>query len=84
VRHIVTAAGWSNATVEPVDFPCAFPAADLDTYLGTMGPVGRALTEQDEATTARVVAHVRPAFDRFRHGDEVRFTAACWLVAAVA
>ena len=46
-----------------------------------MGPVGRALAEHDEATRARVVEHVRPAFDRFRHGDEVRFTAACWLVA---
>jgi len=31
-----------------------------------------------------VVEHVRPAFDRFRHGDEVRFTAACWLVTATA
>jgi len=47
-------------------------------------PVGRALSEHDEATRARVVEHVRPAFDRFRHGDEVRFTAACWLVTAVA
>ena len=49
--------------------------------MGTMGPVGRALAEHDEASRARVVEHVRPAFDRFRHGDEVRFTAGCWLVA---
>src|SRR5690349_11612920 len=84
VRHILDDASWSEAAVEPVDLPCAFPAADLDAYVGTMGPVGRALTEHDEATRARVVEHVRPAFDRFRHGDEVRFTAACWLVTATA
>lgn len=82
VLGILEAAGWSDRAVEPVDFPCAFAAADLDTYLGTMGPVGRALAEHDEATRSRVVEHVRPAFDRFRHGDEVRFTAACWLVSA--
>jgi len=84
VLDVLAAAGWSDVNVEPVDVECAFPAADLDAYLGTMGPVGRALAEHDEAKRARVVEHVRPAFDRFRHGDEVRFTAACWLVAAVA
>jgi len=25
---------------------------------------------------------VRPAFDRYVHGGEVRFTAACWMVSA--
>ena len=25
---------------------------------------------------------VRPAFDRYVHGDEVRFTTACWMVSA--
>ena len=76
VLDMLAAAGWSDADVAPVDVECAFPAADLDAYLGTMGPVGRALAEHDEASRARVVEHVRPAFDRFRHGDEVRFTAA--------
>ena len=81
---VLGAAGWSDADVTPFDVECAFPAADLDAYVGTMGPVGRALTEHDAATRARVVERVRPAFDRFRHGDEVRFTAACWLVTATA
>lgn len=84
VLDVLAASGWSDADVMPVDVACAFPAADLDAYVGTMGPVGRALTEHDEATRARVVEHVRPAFDRFRQGDDVRFTAACWLVTAVA
>ena len=82
VLDVLGAAGWSDADVTPVDVDCAFPAADLDAYVGTMGPVGRALAEHDAATRAGVVEHVRPAFDRFRHGDEVRFTAACWLVSA--
>jgi len=84
VLDVLAAAGWSDASLTPVDVDCAFPAADLDAYVGTMGPVGRALSEHDEATRARVVEHVRPAFDGFRYGDEVRFTAACWLVTAVA
>jgi SAM-dependent methyltransferase len=84
VLSVLAAAGWSDADLAPVDVPCAFPAADLDAYVGTMGPVGRALAERDEATRTRVVEHVLPAFDRFRHGDEVRFTAACWLLAATA
>jgi len=28
------------------------------------------------------IAAVRPAFDRYVHGDEIRFTAACWMVSA--
>ncbi|MFI5844013.1 hypothetical protein ACIA8K_30385 [Catenuloplanes sp. NPDC051500] len=32
--------------------------------------------------TPEVVAAVRPAFDGFVHGDRVRFTAACHLIAA--
>jgi len=40
------------------------------------------LQEADEATRARVVDAVRPAFEPFIRGDEVRFTAACWMVTA--
>ena len=34
------------------------------------------------ALRARVVATVRPAFDPYVHGAEVRFKAACWTVGA--
>ena len=84
VVDLLAAAGWSDADVAPVDVECAFPAADLDAYLGTMGPVGRVLAEHDEATRARVVEHVRPCVRPVPDGDEVRFTAACWLVSATA
>lgn len=73
-------AGWSTATADPVDVGCALPAAHLDAYLGALGPVGRALAGSDEETRARVVEHVRPAFDEFRSGEEIRFIAACWLL----
>ena len=70
--------------VEPVDRECTFPASELEAYLTLMGPVGRALAGQDDATRARVVDRVRPALAPFVRGDEVAFTAACWLVSATA
>lgn len=75
-------AGWRDVTIEPVDLGCTFPESDLVPYLTQMGSVGRALAARDEATTARVVDRVRPAFEPFVRGDEVAFTAACWLVSA--
>jgi hypothetical protein len=41
-----------------------------------------ALQNADERTHAQVIEAVRPAFDRYVHSDEVRFTAACWMVTA--
>lgn len=79
-RGVLVDAGWSDVGVEPVDLGCRLSADELDTYLGHMGPVGRVLAGCDDEERARLVEHVRPAFDPFRHGDEVRFTAACWLL----
>ena len=74
--------GWLNIAVTPVDVACRFAEAELTRYLTWMGPVGRALQQADAQTRARVMAKVRPAFDRFVQGDEVCFTAACWMVDA--
>lgn len=82
VRSILAAADWSGIELEPADFPCAMPESDLLPYLTRLGPVGRALQEADEQTRARVIETVRPAFDPFVDGDTVRFTAACWEIAA--
>ncbi|GAA4926083.1 methyltransferase family protein [Actinomycetospora succinea] len=78
--RLLRTAGWSTATADPVDLVCEMPAGSLDAYLGALGPVGRALAGADAAFRARVLDHVRPAFDEFRAGDRVRFTAACWLL----
>jgi hypothetical protein len=40
------------------------------------------LQQVDEQTRKRVIEVVRPAFDPYVHGEEVRFTAACWLISA--
>lgn len=82
VQDILTESGWRNADIAPIDVPCAFPEAGLELYLTRLGPVGRALHAADDRTRAEVMAAVRPAFDRYRAGAEVRFTAACWMIRA--
>jgi hypothetical protein len=46
------------------------------------GPLARLLREVDEATRTRVTDVVVAAFDRYVHGDQVRFEAACWKIDA--
>jgi SAM-dependent methyltransferase len=82
VRGIFEAAGWSQIDIQPIDVPCAFPESALVRYVTQLGPVGRALQPATDDRRARVVAAVRPAFDRYVHAAEVRFNAACWMVAA--
>lgn len=73
--------GWTAVTFTPVDVVCVMPESELTGYLTRLGPVGLALAAEPDRTEA-VVRAVRPAFDGFVHGDEVRFTAACWLITA--
>ena len=80
--EILAKSGWRDVELEPIDVPCAFPASGLDLYVTRLGPVGRALQTVDDATRERVLEAIRPAFDPFRHGSEIRFIAACWLVRA--
>jgi len=82
VHAILDASGWSEVEIHPLDVVCAMPASELVTYVSRMGPVGTALQEADEATRARVVDVARQAFEPFVHGEEARFTAACWMVTA--
>jgi SAM-dependent methyltransferase len=74
--------GWTEIELRPLDVECSFPAADLERYLTRLGPLGRALNDVDDATKERVLAVVRSAFDAYVHGDQVRFNAACWAIAA--
>jgi hypothetical protein len=82
VSSILETSGWTQIQIEPLDAICTMPEGELLRYVTRLGPVGMALQSVDEQTRARVVAAVRPAFDPYVHGDEVRFTAACWLVGA--
>jgi len=82
VRAILHESGWADVEIRPHDVICTMPESDLPVYLSRLGPVGMALHDADEVTRARVSEAVRPAFDPYVQGDEVRFTAACWLVTA--
>ncbi len=84
VESILAQAGWGTIAIRPVDLPCSLPAQELVPYLSRLGPVGLALEQADAATRERVIATVRAAFEPFVQGDEVRFTAACWLASAEA
>ncbi|GAB2568094.1 hypothetical protein Aab01nite_43920 [Paractinoplanes abujensis] len=79
---ILAAAGWTDISVEPLDVRCTFAETDLIGYFTRLGPVGLALPAVDAETRAQVIETVRPAFDPYVHGADVRFTAACWLVTA--
>jgi SAM-dependent methyltransferase len=83
VSSILAKSGWTEVVIRSADVACTMPEKELVRYLTRMGPVSRALEGADEATRTRVIDTVRPAFDPYVHGSEVRFTAACWVIGAV-
>jgi SAM-dependent methyltransferase len=82
IHAIVAQGGWNAMGIAPVDVECGFPASGLMRYASRLGPVGLLLQEANACTRKLVLERVRAAFDPYVHGDEVRFTAACWLVTA--
>jgi SAM-dependent methyltransferase len=82
VRTILQESGWGGIAVDRIDVTCALPERELVPYLTRFGPVGRIVPDLDDTTRARVVETVRRAFEPFVDRDEVRFTAACWMVIA--
>lgn len=82
IALVLSDSGWADVAIEPVDMACALPEPALSDYIARLGPVGLALLETDDATRRRVVDTARAAFERYVHGAEVRFDAACWLVTA--
>jgi SAM-dependent methyltransferase len=82
VCAILEQSGWSGIDIQPIDLACTLPEGDLLGYLTRLGPLGRALADVDASTRDRVAAAVRPAFEPYVDGREVRFTAACWTVGA--
>jgi hypothetical protein len=82
VQSILDHSGWGQIDVRRVDLACALREDQLMRYLASMGPVGRTLSQADDQTRGRVLDVLRDAFDPYIHDGEVRYTAACWLVAA--
>jgi hypothetical protein len=84
VRHILAESGWEDIDLRPIDPVCTMHEEDLIFYFTRLGPLGKLLPDLDDARRARIVEKVRPAFEPFVQGSEVRFTAACWMVSATA
>ncbi|MBB5518021.1 class I SAM-dependent methyltransferase [Amphiplicatus metriothermophilus] len=82
IRRVLAEGGWTDIDIRPIDVPCAFPESDLVRYFTRLGPLGLILPQADERTRARVVKTVRAAFDPYVRDGQVRFVAACWMVAA--
>ncbi|GAA5057946.1 ubiquinone/menaquinone biosynthesis C-methylase UbiE [Thermocatellispora tengchongensis] len=82
VHHILEESGWTEIAIHPIDVPCTLPERELVGYFTRLGPVGLVLHEADDRTRAQVIETVRAAFEPYVHGEEVRFTGACWLVSA--
>jgi ubiquinone/menaquinone biosynthesis C-methylase UbiE len=82
VYSILEESGWTEIDIRAIDVACSLPEKELVRYLTRLGPVGLILQEADDRTRTQVIETVRAAFDRYVHGTEVRFTAACWMVSA--
>lgn len=82
VAALLKGGGWSDITIEPVDVACAFPESELIGYFTRLGPVGLALRQADDRLRAQIIEKVRPAYDVFVDGADVRYTAACWVIHA--
>jgi hypothetical protein len=82
VGRILEEGGWGEIDLRPIDVGCVLPESELVRYLTRFGPLARVLPAADDQTRTRVIDTVRAAFEPYVHGAEVRFTAACWLVAA--
>ena len=82
VRRILQESGWAGIDIRPVDDLCTLPEKELVQYFTRLGPLGQIIDEADDRTRTRVIETVRAAFDPYVDGDEVRFTAACWMVGA--
>jgi hypothetical protein len=82
IDGILSESGWTEIEIRPVAPTCTFPERELMTYFTRLGPLGRMLEQKDDETRRRVAEAVRPAFDPYVHGSEVRIVAACWDVSA--
>ena len=82
VAQILVDSGWNAVDIQPIDIECTLPTLELERFVTRLGPLGQALQEADEDTRTRVIDAVRAAFQPFAHGDQIRYTAACWMVNA--
>lgn len=82
VDGILSNSGWGRVNIAHADIPCSFLVSDLDYMFTSFGAIGSAFRQLDKTSQTQLVETVRPVFSRHIVGDEVHFTAGCWIVQA--
>jgi len=82
ISAILEESGWNEIDIQPIDVVCTMPEKELIRYVTWLGPAATLLQKMDDLSRKKVIETIRPAFDPYVHGIEVRFTAACWMVTA--
>jgi SAM-dependent methyltransferase len=82
MRLILEHSGWRDIDIQAADVDCALNEQDLLRYFSRLGPVAQALPQLTACRRDAVLDAVIKAFEPFREGSEVQFTAACWRVIA--
>ncbi|MCH7937434.1 MAG: hypothetical protein IH994_10170 [Proteobacteria bacterium] len=85
VEGILTAAGFSDVTLEPHQSALGVGEGDLDACVQgilKLGPVSRLLREASDQTIAAAAAAVRDAVAPYHTGETLKMDSAVWIVGA--
>jgi SAM-dependent methyltransferase len=72
--------GWADVDIQPADVVITLPEKELVRFFTRLGPLAQFWAQANDKIRAEIIATVRPAFEPFVHGAEVRYTAACWII----
>lgn len=82
VRSVLGDAGWQEIELEPFDFECEMPEAELIPFFTTRGPLGQIFPTLDAETQEKAIEKLSEAFREYVDGDVVRYRAATWAISA--
>ncbi|MEO1293444.1 MAG: class I SAM-dependent methyltransferase [Pseudomonadota bacterium] len=82
VRAILEQSHWRDIKIEPVDAECHLALRHLDLFLTKIGPLVAVLPTLDAPTREEAIATARAAFEPYVDGDDIVYTAACWMISA--
>lgn len=72
--------GWSDIRFDALDLACAFPASKLSMFIEDFAPTGVDFAELSESQAKGVKQVIRAAYEPFVFGEQVRFSAPCWVI----
>ena len=86
VQSILTASGFNDVELEPLDEPLTFgtDADDAYGFLRTMGLVEWLTHDLDASTRAQALERLRSAVEAHEDGGAVTFGSSAWLITASA